>query len=278
MSQYYCLVSGLPGLNPDDPKAAHSLPGLVASFDEVLTAKDRALIGYFMLKFDNLNLLAYLADPEAPLSAPGNLTRDDFAAIVAANHESERPVYAGMPPYFVPFLQAYLAGQEPEQFPGLAPEDQLASLYYDFACRCSNPFIARFFGFMLNVKNILTASQSRRYGYDLQKTIAGDNEIARIIRSSTAKDFGLAGELDYLDEVLKLADEPNLLERELKLDRLIWNYLDDESFFHYFSIEKVFTYLVKTDLLNRWEALRIRNGEDVFRRVIGEIKGAHRFA
>ena len=84
--------------------------------------------------------------------------------------------------------------------------------------------------------------------------------------------------MEYLDEVLRLADEPNIYERELKLDKLIWNYLEEQSFFHYFTVERVFAYLIRTDILNRWENVRKENGEEIFRKAIGTIKGAYKFS
>ncbi|PTN08205.1 DUF2764 family protein [Mangrovibacterium marinum] len=278
MSQYYYLVSGLPELSPDDHRVPVSMTELKELLIENLSAADLELIKLFFLKYDNQNLLAYLASSESELNALGNLSGVQLGEIIRENKELERPAVPAMPPYFVPFLQAYLADKQVEQFPELSAEDQLASLYYDYACQCDNPFIANFFRFMLNVKNILIAHQCRISGYDLSQTIVGDNDIARLIRTSNAKDFGLSGELDYLDDVLQIAEEENLLEREMNLDELIWNYLDENSFFHYFSVERVFTYLIKIDMLGRWENMRRQDGQTVFRRVIGGYKKAYRFA
>lgn len=275
-SKYYCLIAGLPDLSTEDAKVPIPLPELREYLSESLSGKDMELINLYFLKYDNENLLSYLKDPEAELNPLGLLTDNDFADIVRLNRESEKPSYPKMPPYFVPFLQAHL--EEKEAFPGLSKEDQLATLYYNYACQNSNEFVRDFFTFMLNVKNIIIGHQSRKFGFELSQTIVGDNDIAHIIRNSTTKDFGLAGELEYLDEVLRLADESNLYERELKLDKLIWNYLEEQAFFHYFTVERVFAYLIRTDILDRWEKIRKENGEEIFRQAIGTIKGAYEFS
>lgn len=276
MSNYYCLIAGLPDLSPEDAKVPIPLAELREYIAESVSAKDMELINLYFLKYDNENLLSYLNNPEAALNPLGILTDKDFEDIIRINRESEKPSYPNMPPYFVPFLQAHL--EEKEAFPGLSKEDQLATLYYSFACVSSNDFVRDFFSFMLNVKNIIIGFQSRKFGFDLAQTIVGDNDIAKIIRNSTTKDLGLTGELEYTEDVSRLAEESNILERELKLDKLIWNYLEEQTFFNYFTIERVFAYLIRTDILDRWEKVRKENGEDVFRQTIGSLKGTYQFS
>ena len=276
MSNYYCLIAGLPDLTPDDAKVPIPLIELREYLSESLSAKDLELINFYFLKYDNQNLQTYLKNAEAVLHPLGLLNDNELADIIRINRESDKPSYPHMPTYFVPFLQAHF--DEKEAFPGLSKEDQLATLYYSYACKSTNEFVRDFFTFMLNVKNIIIGCQSRKFGFELAQTIVGDNDIATIIRGSTTKDLGLAGELEYLDEVLRLAEENNLLERELKLDKLIWNYLEEQTFFHYFSVERVFAYLIKTDILDRWENVRKENGEAIFRRAVGTIKGAYKFS
>lgn len=276
MSNYYCLISGLPDLSPEDLKVPISLSDLRTYLEESLSKKDMALIELFYQRYDNENLLSYLKNTEAILNPLGRLSASQLGDIVMINRESEAPKSDAMPTYFVPFMQAYLEEKTGQQ--ENSGEDYLTSLYYNFACQSGNQFIGQYFEFMLNMKNIIIGYQCRKFGFDLNKAIIGDNAIATAIKSSTSKDFGLFGELDYLEELLRIAEEPNIYIRELKLDKLVWNYLEEQTFFHYFSIERVFAYLIRTDILERWEKVRSQNGEEIFRTVVGELRGTYKFS
>jgi hypothetical protein len=151
-------------------------------------------------------------------------------------------------------------------------EDQLAALYYSYASKSSNAFLADWFEFNLNLNNIISAFTCRKYKLNIQHAIIGENELAETIRKSSSRDFGLVGMFDYLDETLRLLEEENLLERERKLDQIRWRYLEENTFFHYFSIEKILSYLIKMQIITRWQPLNKERGGQVFREMIEAMK------
>ena len=59
-------------------------------------------------------------------------------------------------------------------------EDRLAALYYEYAMKCGNKFVADWFELNLNINNVLTAITCRKYGFDKANYIVGHNEIAEI--------------------------------------------------------------------------------------------------
>ena len=79
-------------------------------------------------------------------------------------------------------------------------EDRLAALYYEYAMKCGNKFVADWFELNLNINNVLTAITCRKYGFDKANYIVGHNEIAENIRTSNARDFGLGDSVEYLPE------------------------------------------------------------------------------
>lgn len=276
MSNYYCLISGLPDLSPEDPKVPITLLELKEYLTESLSKKDMTLINLFYRKYDNENLLSFLKNGEAILNPLGDLSANQLHDIVTLNRESDTPKYSGMPSYFIPFLQDYIDDKSEKS--SISEEDYLSSLYYNYACGNGNKVIREFFEFMLNIKNIIIGIQCRKFGFDVSKSVIGNNNVANAIRTSTSKDFGLAGELSYLEEMIRLAEEPNILVRELKLDKLVWDYLEEQTFFHYFTVERVFAYLIRTDIIERWETVKKKNGEEIFRSVVGELQGAYTFS
>ncbi len=275
MNKYYCLVAGLPDINLDDNKLNYSLSELKNLLAENLKPKDYRFIGLFFQKFDNTNLLSYLKDPESELNSLGNLNAADYAEIIGYYKGLDIPKAPAQPDWFKTFIPAYL--EEQPVNPNLTWEDQLTTLYYDSALNCGNEFISRWFEFNLDVTNILTAINCRNFGLDTPGSIVGSNEVANTLRTSTAKDFGISHRFPHLDDVFRIADESNLIEREKKTDLLKWTWLEENSFFKYFSIENIFTYLIQTDIIERWIGLSHETGNHVFRNFVHQLKSSFDF-
>lgn len=275
MKNYYCLVAGLPEIRVDDNKLSFSLNEFRDELEEVLTANDFAYIELFFRKFDNRNLLLYLNNPESEPDDRGTLTSDDFSEIIQIIKEVENPVDERITEYFLKFIPAYL--EDKPLFPELSWEDQLTSLYNDFALKCKNEFISKWFEFDLNITNIFTAINCRNYDISIEGAIVGNNEIARSIRRSNAKDFGISAMFPYLDDVQRIADESDLFEREKKIDILKWRWIEDNSFFKYFTIEKVFAYMLQLEIIERWSKLSTEKGNRIFREFVAKLQASFDF-
>ena len=92
------------------------------------------------------------------------------------------------------------------------------------------------------------------------------------IKSTNARDFGLSGMVDDLEVRFAIAEEPNLLEREKRIDALKWNWLEEHTFFNYFSVERVLAFFIRCQLLQRWNGLTPEAGEKVFRGLLDEMQ------
>lgn len=138
--------------------------------------------------------------------------------------------------------------------------------------KSGNEFVSSWFELNLNLNNVLTAVTCRKHGLDKTDRIVGDTETSRLLRTSSARDFGLGAEIEYLPEALRIAEEPNLFQREKRLDQLKWKWLDEATFFKTFTIEAVLSYLLEVELISRWSALDKTLGERVFRDMIGGMK------
>ena len=276
MGKYYYLVSGLPDISLDDGKLAYTVADFKAEMEATLSAKDQKLIDLFFLKYDNANLLAYLEDPDASLDPRGRITREQFEAVYKALKEEEKlPKDEAIPAYHVTFIQRYLAEEQSEQKGEKAQvswEDQLAALYYEAAMKAPNPFVAGWFELNLNINNVLTAITCRKYGFDKSLYIVGHNEIAEQIRTSNARDFGLSDAVEYLPELQRIAEETDLYARERKIDLLKWKWLEDQTFFKTFDMERVFAYLLQLEMIERWVNLDKVRGEQTFRELVGAMK------
>ena len=113
---------------------------------------------------------------------------------------------------------------------------------------------------------------ARKYKMEISKVPVGNNLIADALRTSNARDFGLADELEYFDQLVRINDTVDLVEREKKIDMLKWFWLEENTFFNYFSIEKIFVFLMKLEMIERWVSLDKEKGNELFRKLIDQLK------
>lgn len=269
MSNYYALVAGLPNIAIDDSKLTYSIEAFRDEIYDSLTAPDKELIDLFFYKFDNKNLLTYLRDPETPFDPKGNIRHAEMEELVKTVKGGDPYKGKGIPPYFTPFLEEYF---QTEKTDDISWEDRLASYYYEYAMKASNWFVAAWFELNLNINNISAALVSRKFGLDKNLYIIGHNDVAEAIRTSNARDFGLGDSLDYLPALQRLAEDPDLMERERKTDLLKWNWIEENTFFNYFSVERIFAYLLQLEMIQRWVSLDKEAGEKMFRSLIQGMK------
>lgn len=269
MSNYYALVAGLPNIAFEDNKITYTIEAFKTEIDSLLSKNDKKLIDLFFLKFDNSNLLLFLKDPDSSLNPIGNLSSNTLNELLQAVKDQEPEKENQIPPYFRQFISSYL--EERPQI-SISWEDQLSSLYYAYAMRCGNMFVANWFELNLNINNILTAFTCRKHDLDKNQYIVGKNELADMIRNSNARDFGLADSVEYFPILQRIAEESDLMEREKKIDLLKWNWLEENTFFHYFSVEKIFAYILKLEMIERWTTLDKESGEKIFREIIQGLK------
>ncbi len=269
MSKYYYLIAGLPDLALEESKLSYTVGDFKTLLYADLSEKDKKLIDLFYLRFDNKNLLSLLKDREGSIDDRGKYTADELVGFMELVKEGDELPDTLFPAYLSRFLSEYFTEQLP---PEILPEDRLSALYYAYAMECGNPFVAAWFELNLNLNNLLVALTARKYKLDTASLVVGDNETAEALRSSNARDFGLSGELDYLEQVIKIHEIPELVEREKQLDLLRWEWLENESFFNYFTIEKLFAFLVRLEMIERWISLDKAEGDRLFRGMIETLK------
>lgn len=268
MSAYYYLVAGLPDISLEDGKLSYTISDFRAESYGDLSAKDQALIDLFYLKYDHADLLSLLKDKDAVTQGKGNFSSEDLLQLIASVKEGEKPD-AKFPSYLYDFIAQYLALPADELYKA---ENLLASAYYAYAMKSKNPFIASWFEFNLNINNILAAFAARKYKMNVAEVIVGDTEVCEMLRTSNARDFGLSETLDYFEPLQRLVETDDLVEREKKVDQLKWRWLEDASFFHYFTVERLFVFLLQLEMIERWVLLDKEKGSELFRQMIQNLK------
>jgi hypothetical protein len=270
-NQYYYFVSGLPDFSFDSTK----LPFTVSEFKEILYDElkqdDKKLIDKYFLEVDKENLLKLLSDKEAEMKETGVYSREEMLGTINSIKESEDVKKENIEPFFESFIRQWL--KEDAESESKNWEDILTSLYMDYGVSVKNSLVSQWFTLNLNIGNVLAAIYSRKYGMDVKQVVVGNNHIAKTIRANSgSRDFGLEQELDYFDAMLKISEETDIYERERKIDKFRWDWLDENTVFDYFNIEYLFAYLCKLQILERWVQLNAEEGERVFRELIANMK------
>lgn len=268
MSTYYCLVAGLPDISLDDGKLSYSVSDFKAELYPDLSAQDRKLIDLFYLKFDNTAILKLLKNKDAVIEDKGNFSAEELLQLIEAVREGDT-LDKKYPSYLVNFVSQYLQLSQDELY---RADDLLAALYYSYGMSSNNAFIASWFEFNLNLNNILAALAARKYKLEVSSVIVGATSICEQLRTSNARDFGLNEILEYFEALQRIADIEELVEREKKVDMLKWKWLEDESFFHYFTIERIFVFLMQLEMIERWISLDKEKGNELFRKMIQDLK------
>ena len=269
MTNYYCLVTGLPELSLEDGKLSYTVSNFKTEIYPELSKADKKLVDLFYLKFDNRNLLTLLKDKEASVDTSlGNYSADELMSVITSLKEETAPDKK-FPPYFYEFTELYLNTPDEERW---ELEDKLHGYYYNYAIKCGNSFVSSWFELNLDVNNILAALTARKYKMEVSKVPVGENLVAEALRNSNARDFGLADELEYFEQLVRINDTIDLVEREKKIDLLKWNWMEDNTFFNYFTIEKIFVFLMKLEMIERWVSLDKEKGNELFRQLIDQLK------
>lgn len=266
---YYYLVAGLPELTLEDSKLSYTVADFKAELYPDLSDEDRRLIDLFYLKFDNANVLKLLKDKDAAIDSRGNYSAEELAEFISSLKDGDEVADAVFPSYLSTFISEYFNTPAEDDF---LHEDRLAALYYAYAMKCRNKFVSSWFAFNLTMNNVLVALTARKFKMDIAPLIVGDTEVCEALRTSGARDFGLTGEVDFLDQLVKISETEELVEREKKIDQLRWNWMEEVTFFNYFTVERLFVFLLQLEMIERWISLDKEKGNQLFRSIIATLK------
>lgn len=269
MANYYCLMSGLPDITIDSKSVGFTMSELKEEIADVLSNDDKKLMFYFFLKFDCINLVKLLKNPDAEITFFGNYTHEQFRDMITSAQELNFNVHR-YPSFMSIFAREYPYKKNQD---GFFPEDAMNEAYYTYAMKCPNKMIAEWYSLNFNISNILTALIARRNNWVVSDFILGDNEVNEMIRTNNTRDFNLSADLDYVPELIKIAECPDPVEKEKKIDAFKWLWLEDKTFFDVFSIEAVFAYFCKLEIIERWEKLDPVFGKQIFRQIIEDLRG-----
>ncbi len=267
-TNYYTLVAGFREYAIDADRKGFDAAAIRSEVLEELTAKDRRTVELLYGYYDCENLAARRAGRAAhnPL---GNLTAEEIDA------ELRQPKL--LPEELADVIRAFAdpEGEEAERIDTAQRfETALFGAYYARCARSGCRFLREWSEFDRALRNVTAAVTARTLGRAVDEATVGEGEIVEQLRRSSASDFGLRGELGWLDALLAAAgDEQNIVEKEHKIDLIRWNEAEALSTFDYFDINAVIAYLVRVNIVARWSLLDPARGRELFERLMAGLDG-----
>lgn len=265
---YYSLVAGLREYALDADTKGFEAKGIVEEILGEVSASDasevRLLYGYY----DCENILALRAGRSAhnPL---GNFTREEL--------EQELKAPRLLPQGIARVVMAYAdpEGEEAEEIDTARRfETALFAAYYDACRRARSRFLRAWSEFDRTLRNVTAALAARAASRPVEEVVVGGGDVAEQLQRSSAADFGLRGELPFVDTVIAaMNDEANLLEKERKIDLVRWEEATELATFDYFNINAILSYLVRINIVARWARLDAARGREMFGRLLAELDG-----
>ncbi|MDE6452261.1 MAG: DUF2764 domain-containing protein, partial [Odoribacter sp.] len=247
---YIAFIAGLPEIAWDDRKLSLTVEEFRAQLKDYTSAEDEKLIDMFFLPNDNRQVLRLLNKQEVDTALatvyPVKLLEEEVV-------EPDRMIPVYLREFITDFKGEHLRYEQ-------TPENVLSWMYYDYMMAADNLLVRQFAEFSMNLKNLVTALNARKYGREMAKEIIGSNEFATALRTSNAKDFGLAMDFPFVEKVMALMENDNLVERERGLDLIYWDFLDEAVTFEYFSIERVISYMLRLMIVERWSKMSSESG------------------
>lgn len=267
-SQYYCLVAGLREYTLDAEAKGFDAKAIIEEILEEISARDarqvRLLYGYY----DCENLAAARAQRKAhnPL---GNLSREEIEQELISPSLTPRRVAK-----VISAFSSEDSEEREEVDTSISFERALFEAYYD-ECRASSSSFIRAWGETdRNLRNVAAAISARALDMDISDVVVGRGDVVDQLCSSSAADFGLRGELPYIDSVITaVSDEPNIVEKEHKIDNIKWNEVEEHSAADYFNMNAILAYLVKINIVARWLQLDEGRGREMLNKLMEELSG-----
>ena len=272
--KYYYLIAGLPDLIPDDKKLAFSSVQLRNYLQEELHPSDFELVKMFYLPWDHNNLVRHMYKEVFEWDERGNYSLETVEQF-ADKKQFELMDVSPFPDYLIKFLEFY--HDDEEGFPKSEAIAKLTEGWYSHLQGSDYEFVRELADYKQNMGNILLALNSRKHGIHVEDAFIGDNEIIFALKKSRSRDFGLSNEVNDIETIIQIFETGNILDRELRLDSHFWQFLDESTFFNYFTIERVLAFVQKLFIAERWYRLDKEKGQQMFKQLLDELQSKFEF-
>ena len=136
-------------------------------------------------------------------------------------------------------------------------ESTLGADFYAKAAESKNRFIREYFDFDGRLRNMKVDYLAKR----LDKN--GEDYLVEM------------SEADFEEEkqIQDILANANFVKREQKMDELKWEKASDIARMDYFNMNAILAFLVKAKTVQRWAELDAAKGQEMFKKLVQEIRG-----
>ena len=136
-------------------------------------------------------------------------------------------------------------------------ENTLGADFYAKAAESKNRFIREYFDFDGRLRNLKVQYLAKRLGKQ------GDNYFVEL------------PEADFEEEklILDILADADFVQREQKMDELKWEKASDIARLDYFNMNAILAFMVKAKTVQRWAELDPDKGQEMFKKLVQEIRG-----
>ena len=269
---YYCLVAGLKEYTLDADTKGFDAKAIVEEILEELSSSDAKLVHLLYSYYDCENIIALRAGRNAH-NELGNLSAEELEVELAEPKQ--------LPARMARVVKAYATAadeqaEENEYAKGLNLEQSfersLLEAYYEECAHSSSTFLKAWAAFDRTLRNISAAAVARTLDVAINTVTVGKGDFVDQLVRSSAADFGLRGELPFIDAVIAAVnDESNMVEKEHKIDLIRWDQAIDLAAGSCFDVNAILSYLVRVNIVARWAKLDVKRGREMFERIMAEL-------
>ena len=272
-TEYYYLVAGLRDWTLDSDTKGFDVREILDEILEELTADDRRAVALLYAYYDCENIISRRAGRQRhnPL---GNLSVEQLDDVLTNRN------YALLSERVAKVVKLYVEADDEERDEDVVLSERferaLFEAYYADLAASKSSFLRGWGEFDRTLRNIAAAVAAREAGRSIKDVVIGGGEVVEQLSRSSAVDFGLRGELQYIDAVIAaVSDEPNIVEKERKIDAIRWSEAEDIAAYDYFNINYLLSYLVKVNIVARWTLLSPEVGREMLNKLIAGLDAAN---
>ena len=138
-------------------------------------------------------------------------------------------------------------------------EDTLGADFYAKATESKNRFIREYFDFDGRLRNMKVEYLAKRLGKESDPYLVDLEEA----------DF------EEEKQIQDILANPDFVQREQKMDELKWEKASDIARMDYFNMNAILAFLVKAKTVQRWAELDPAKGQEMFKKLVTEIRGTN---
>jgi hypothetical protein len=272
--EYYYLIAGLPDLFIDQDRKDFNLLKLKDEIRENIHPDDFKLVELLFLEYDNYNFQNFLFNRHQEFNHLAKIPLELYA-----DFEEQIDLFPKYMQHFYLHYKGKFIDEEEDETPEFTgniieknPEVLFQEQFFTYITSTNCTFLTKWYSFIRDFNNILTAISCRKFGIEVAPQMVGDGELVETLSRSQASDFGLKKEVDFLEPMLVISEIPDIIERERRFDLLKWNVLDELTTFDYFNINKILAFLVKAGMVQRWVKLDAKVGHEMFQKLVKDLR------